>query len=166
MHEGSFEAVVIGSGLGGLTAAALLAKSGRKVCVIERNNSLGGAASIFKHGELMVETALHQTTDPRNLRDPKHDILKALGLLDEIKWVPVSPFLSVCGGPVGECFDLPTGFDAAREAMVHHFPNSRLGIDRLLALVKAVEAGVFDLSRARDKHSAGTLCAAFSNFAR
>jgi len=40
-----FDAVVIGSGLGGLTAAALLAKAERKVCVIERNHALGGCAS-------------------------------------------------------------------------------------------------------------------------
>ncbi len=36
MSETAFDAVVIGSGLGGLTAAALLAKAGREVCVIER----------------------------------------------------------------------------------------------------------------------------------
>ena len=52
MPETSFDAIVIGSGLGGLTAAALLAKAGRKVCVIERNHSVGGAASAFKKGAL------------------------------------------------------------------------------------------------------------------
>ena len=113
MSEASFDAVIIGSGLGGLTAAALLAKAGRKVCVIERNHSLGGAASAFKHGALTIEPALHQTADPRDPREPKHAILKELGLLDEIEWVAVSPFFSVRGGPVGDIFDLPVGFDAA-----------------------------------------------------
>ena len=56
-----FDAVVIGSGLGGLTAAAVLAKAGRKVCVIERNHSIGGAASAFKVGALRIEPSLHQT---------------------------------------------------------------------------------------------------------
>ena len=93
MSESAFDAVVIGSGLGGLTAAALLAKAGRKVCVVERNHSVGGAASAFKKGALTIEPALHQTADPRDPGDPKHPILKELGLLDEIEWIPVSPFI-------------------------------------------------------------------------
>ena len=98
MSAEAYEAVVIGSGLGGLTAAALLAKHGRKVCVIEQNHSLGGAASAFRKGALTIEPALHQTADPRDPDEPKHAILEELGLLDEIEWIPVSPFFSVRGG--------------------------------------------------------------------
>jgi phytoene dehydrogenase-like protein len=157
MSGDSFDAVVIGSGLGGLTTAALLAKAGRKVCVIERNHSVGGCASIFKKGALTIEPALHQTADPRDPSEPKHEILKELGLLDEIEWVPVSPFFSVRGGPVGDTFDLPVGFDAAREAMSRRFPGSRPGIERLFALMETVNAGVADLSRARADRSVGKL---------
>ncbi len=157
MSGDSFDAVVIGSGLGGLTAAALLAKAGRKVCVIERNHSVGGAASAFKKGALTIEPALHQTADPRNPSEPKHEILKELGLLDEIEWVPVSPFFSVRGGPVGDTFDLPVGFDAAREAIARRFPGSRPGIDRLCALMETMQAGVADLSRAQADRSVGKL---------
>ena len=157
MSDASFDAVVIGSGLGGLTAAALLAKAGRKVCVIERNHSLGGAASAFKHGALTIEPALHQTADPRDPREPKHAILKQLGLLDEIEWIPVSPFFSVRGGPVGDTFDLPVGFEGARRAMARRFPNSRRGIDRLFALIETLHAGVSDLDQARVERSVGRL---------
>jgi all-trans-retinol 13,14-reductase len=157
MSGESFDAVVIGSGLGGLTAAALLARSGRKVCIIERNHSVGGAASVFKKGALTIEPVLHQTADPRDPNEPKHEILKELGLLDEIEWIPVSPFFSVRGGPVGDTFDLPVGFDAAREAMARRFPRSRAGIDRLFALMETVQAGVADLNRARADRSVGRL---------
>src|SRR5271165_5665188 len=95
MSESTFDAVVIGSGLGGLTAAALLAKSGRKVCVIERNHGVGGAASAFKKGALTIEPALHQTADPHYPGDPKHAILRELGLIEEMEWIPISPFYSV-----------------------------------------------------------------------
>jgi hypothetical protein len=66
-----------------------MAKAGRKVCVIERNHSFSGAASVFKKGALTIEPALHRTADPR---DPKHEILRESGLLDEIRWGAVSPF--------------------------------------------------------------------------
>jgi phytoene dehydrogenase-like protein len=38
-----FDAVIVGSGVNGLACAALLAKAGRRVCVLERNDWLGGA---------------------------------------------------------------------------------------------------------------------------
>ena len=42
-----YDVVVIGAGLGGLTTGAILARAGRKVLVIERSNSVGGAASSY-----------------------------------------------------------------------------------------------------------------------
>ena len=136
-----FDAVVIGSGLGGLTAAALLAKAGRNVCVLERNHSLGGAASVFKVGALTIEASLHQTADPRDPREPKHQILKELGILEEIEWIPVSPFFSVRGGPLGQPFDLPYGFDRARIALRERFPESRQALDRVLGTMERVQGG-------------------------
>jgi phytoene dehydrogenase-like protein len=153
----AFDAVVIGSGLGGLTAAALLAKAGRSVCVLERNHSLGGAASVFKSGALTIEASLHQTADPRDPRDPKHQILKELGILDEIEWVPVSPFLSVQGGPVGEPFHLPVGFDQARDALAQRFPDSRRAIDHVLGAIQRIHGAVGDLTEARAERSLGKL---------
>jgi phytoene dehydrogenase-like protein len=153
----TFDAVVIGSGLGGLTAAALLARSGRSVCVLERNHSLGGAASVFKVGALTIEASLHQTADPRDPSDPKHQILKGLGVLDEIEWIPIAPFYSVSGGPVGEPFELPHGFDRAQAALVSRFPADGPGIERVLAEIRRVHSGIADLMQARAERSVGKL---------
>jgi all-trans-retinol 13,14-reductase len=152
-----FDVVVIGSGLGGLTAAALLAKAGLSVSVLERNHSLGGAASVFKVGALTIEASLHQTADPRTPRDPRHQLLKDLGILDEIEWLPVSPFMTVRGGPVGEPFDLPHGFDRARSAFANRFPESRAGIDRVLRMMERVEDSIADLTQARSERSIARL---------
>src|SRR5271166_6332157 len=157
MSESAFDAVVIGSGLGGLTAAALLAKAGHKVCVIERNHSVGGAASAFKKGALIIEPALHQTADPHDPNEPKHAILSELGLLDEIEWVPVSPFYSVKGGPVGDMFDLPVGFDAAHEALSRRFSRSSDGFARLLGAMEEIHSGVASLTKAGEERSFGKL---------
>ncbi len=157
MSENAFDAVVIGSGLGGLTAAALLAKAGRNVCVIERNHSVGGAASAFRNGALTIEPALHQTADPHYPGDPKHWILKTLGLLEEIESIPVSPFYSVKGGPIGDIFDLPVGFDAARHALSKRFPKSAEGFAKLLGAMEHVVDAAAELMEAREDHSLGRL---------
>ena len=40
---GVYDVIVVGSGVNGLACAALLAKAGRRVCVLERNDWFGGA---------------------------------------------------------------------------------------------------------------------------
>ena len=40
--------IIIGSGFGGLSAAALLAKQGHKVTIIEKNEQIGGRAAMFE----------------------------------------------------------------------------------------------------------------------
>ena len=43
----NLNAIVIGSGIGGLTCAALLAKSGKKVLVLEQHDQAGGCCHTF-----------------------------------------------------------------------------------------------------------------------
>ncbi|HEY8064002.1 MAG TPA: NAD(P)/FAD-dependent oxidoreductase [Methylosinus sp.] len=141
-----FDAVVIGSGLGGLTAGALLARQGYGVLLLERNFSLGGAASVYKVGGLTVESSLHQTSDPRNPRDPKRRILDELGLLDEIEWISTGPLYTVRGGPLGEPFALPAGFDAAASALAERFPAHGKAIERFLGSLDSIQDALWNLS--------------------
>ena len=147
------DALVIGAGLGGLTAAALLAKAGRNVLVLERNHALGGAASVFNSGGLTIEPSLHQTADPRDPDEPKHAILSRLGLLDAIEWIPIAPFHTTEGGVVGEPFDLPVGFAAAREALAARFPKSAAGLSALIGAMESTTRTVAHLQAAREQHS-------------
>jgi all-trans-retinol 13,14-reductase len=66
----NFDAIIIGSGLGGLTAAALFARAGHKVLVLERNANFGGAATVYHHGALAIEASLHEI-DGLDASDPK-----------------------------------------------------------------------------------------------
>jgi cation diffusion facilitator CzcD-associated flavoprotein CzcO len=65
-----FDAIVIGSGLGGLTAGALYARAGHRVLVLERNENFGGAATVYRHGALALEASLHEI-DGLDAEDPK-----------------------------------------------------------------------------------------------
>ena len=136
-----YDVVVIGAGLGGLTAGAILAREGRKVLVIERSNSVGGAASSYKSGELFVEGSLHETSDPHDPRDPKHDVLTRAGVIDAVKWIPAGAFYEARGGPLDRPFVMPDNFDAARRALGERFPEARAGIDQLLGEMEAHRRG-------------------------
>ncbi len=57
--DNSFDAVVIGSGIGGLCAAALLAKEGKKVLVLEQHYAVGGYTHVFKRDKYEWDVGLH-----------------------------------------------------------------------------------------------------------
>ncbi len=50
---------MIGSGLGGLVSALILAKEGLKVCVLEKNNQYGGNLQTFSRDKLIFDTGVH-----------------------------------------------------------------------------------------------------------
>jgi phytoene dehydrogenase-like protein len=50
-----YEVVVIGAGIGGLTAAAVLAKRGLNVCLLERQSYAGGCAAVVEHAGYQFE---------------------------------------------------------------------------------------------------------------
>jgi phytoene dehydrogenase-like protein len=126
------DVVVIGAGLGGLTAGAILARAGRKVLVIERSNSVGGAASSYKSGDLFIEGSLQETSDPHHPADPKHDALTRAGVLDAVKWIPAGSLYEARGGPLEAPFVMPDNFHAAKRALSERFPQARAGIHQLL----------------------------------
>jgi phytoene dehydrogenase-like protein len=58
--QDEYDVVVIGSGLGGLTAANVLARAGRRVLLVEQHYKLGGLATWFKRpGGHIFDISLH-----------------------------------------------------------------------------------------------------------
>ena len=57
--DDSYDVVVIGSGLGGLTSANRLAKCGHRVLLLEHHYRLGGLATWFKRKGHIFDISLH-----------------------------------------------------------------------------------------------------------
>lgn len=56
----NFDVIIIGAGLGGLTAGAKLSKRGKKVLVIEQHNIAGGCATTFTRKNCLIDAGLHE----------------------------------------------------------------------------------------------------------
>lgn len=59
MSDKHFDVVIIGAGVSGLTAAALLSKAGLSVCVLERHRLIGGYLQGFERKGFIFDTAIH-----------------------------------------------------------------------------------------------------------
>merc|ERR1711970_1213777 len=59
----NLDAVVIGSGIGGLTTAALMAKSGKKVLVLEQHDQAGGCCHTFVDKGYEFDVGIHYIGD-------------------------------------------------------------------------------------------------------
>jgi len=127
-----YDAIVIGSGLGGLTAGALYAHAGKRVLLLERNANFGGAATTYRHGAMTVEGSLHETADPRSTMDPKGAVFEALDLYDDIEFVEAPNIYEVRSARVGAPFVLPHGFQPIEEALTARFPHQQRNIKLFL----------------------------------
>lgn len=77
-----YDACIVGGGFTGLTAALKLSEAGLKVCVIERDSTLGGLAGTFKfQNGVEIEKFYHHwfTTDKHVM-----ELIELLGLSDHV----------------------------------------------------------------------------------
>jgi all-trans-retinol 13,14-reductase len=86
-----YDIIIIGAGLGGLTAGAKLAKEGRKVLVIEQHNRPGGCATTFRRGDFTLEVGLHEMDGP-SPRDMKTRIFNDLDVFNNVEFIKVPEF--------------------------------------------------------------------------
>lgn len=78
-----YDILVIGSGIGGLVSALVLAKEGLKVCVLEKNNQYGGNLQTFSRDKLIFDTGVHYLgglSEGQNL----HQYFKYLGIIQDL----------------------------------------------------------------------------------
>jgi len=83
------EVVVLGAGIGGLAAGALLAHGGRKVLVLEGNPFLGGRCTSYEKDGFIIDVFVHLVA--RCEKGPFGEIMRAVGRPDGIRWWHATP---------------------------------------------------------------------------
>jgi len=120
-----YDVIIIGAGLGGLTAGAKLAKEGKKVLLIEQHSQPGGCATTFQRGDYTLEVGLHEMDGPSG-RDMKMRIFNDLDVFNNIGFPRVPEFYRFINGRHSvTVFHDPE--EAARNLSLE-FPNETEGI--------------------------------------
>jgi len=87
LGENEYDAIIIGSGLGGLSCAAAFARQGFKPLVIEQHYKVGGYATTFQRpGGFEFDTSLHSTTVGE--RDGIHNLIPAFPEIEDVLFEP------------------------------------------------------------------------------
>lgn len=90
LPPGTYDAVVIGAGLGGLSAAAAFARQGYKVLVLEQHSVAGGYASAFtRPGGFTFDVSLHSTTV--GIREGVANLIYGFPEVLDVAFVPHKP---------------------------------------------------------------------------
>jgi all-trans-retinol 13,14-reductase len=131
-----WDAIVIGSGIGGLTAAVLLAMhGGKRVLVQERHYEAGGFTHTFHRPGYEWDVGLHyigQVQDKGSRERRAFDHLTA----GRVRWQAM-PEVYDRIIIAGQTFDLIAGVDRFRERLKQWFPREARAIDRYIAAVQA-----------------------------
>ncbi len=143
---GTYDAIVIGAGLGGLSVSTFLARKGYRTLMLEKHNIPGGYATSFVRGRFEFEVALHELSDIGTEETPGalRSYLKYLGVLDKVEFLEI-PHLYRSVFP-GLDLTLPKGKRAYVETLCEAFPTDADGIRRFMDRIYRLtsEVGTLD----------------------
>src|SRR5579871_4227111 len=127
-----YDVIVIGAGVGGLTAAALLSRAGFSVCVLEKEPHAGGYLAGFRRKDFLFDTAIHWL----NQCAPGKMVFKLFDILG--KDYPTAKPQTRIRRYKGENFDylLTNNPDEFRDQLILEFPHEKKGITKFFQAAK------------------------------
>lgn len=122
------DAIVIGSGLGGLTAGSLLSKAGKKVLVLEQHDQAGGCCHVFIDKGFEFDVGIHYVgkMDPGNSNRLLIDQLTN----GKLQWVRLDePYdIIALGDDYSKKYYVKSGRERQIEYFIEQFPGEEKAI--------------------------------------
>ena len=151
--DNDYDAIIIGSGLGGLSCAAGFARQGFRPLVLEQHYKAGGYATTFSRpGGFVFDVSLHSTSVGE--RDGVHDIIPGFPEIEGVEFVP-HPHLYRAIFPEHDIRVPQRDVPAYKTILAKHFPAEKEGIDGILKDMEVMQAatnGRIPMSRLAKEH--------------
>ncbi len=137
MHKAEFDVIVVGGGMGGLSAGAHLASKGLKVLLLEQHYKVGGSTTNFTRGAFTFEAALHEMAGGGPGRKDRglYQLLKACGVDKKVTLYELPHFYRSVFPGVD--ITLPTNWEGYKKALKERWPEEAEGIEKFHRLCAA-----------------------------
>lgn len=134
-HATDFDDLIIGSGLAGLTVAALLANKGRRVAILEAHDTPGGYAHSFRMKDYRFCAQVHYIFNCGE-GETIHNVLSKLGVADDVPFLRLDPEGFDHVVVAGERFRIPNGLPKFMGRLLRRFPEAEKPLRRYFEVVE------------------------------
>jgi all-trans-retinol 13,14-reductase len=137
----NYDIIIIGAGLGGLTAGAKLSREGKKVLLIEQHDRPGGYATTFDRGDFIFEVGLHEMYGP-SPGDMKTKIFNDLDVFRNVEFIRLPEFYRFINDRID--VTIPHDPEVAAERLSGLFPHETGGISAYFNQILKPKKKIFE----------------------